>query len=579
MEGGGPAIPHVILGDSGARPFALRHLYRLVAQHRARLGVVVVLSVGGSALGLAQPYLTKLLLDTGFVPGGFPVVVRLTGLMLAAALGAALLGAATRWLYVRVSGAVLFALREAMYRHLLSLSPAYHSRARSGDLLARLDGDVAEVQRFAVDSLLALVNAVLVLVGTLALMLALSWQLAGIALLALPLEAAAVRWLRPRVERETRRVRERASDLTAFLVDTLGAVKFIQSAGAAEREALRLQGLNRSYLDDLVRLQLTTYATGAGPALLTTASVAVVLIVGGYFVTQGTMTIGTLVAFSAYLARAAPPVQTFLGVYVATQRTRVSLRRILELAAVQPAVSAPPTPVALPAAAAGELRLESVCFGYRAGEQVLRDVTVTIPAGVKVGVIGLSGTGKTTLIDLLHRHFDPAAGRILLDGVDLRSLDLAELRRRVAIVAQDTVLCGGSLAENIRYAVPEAPDAAVREAAQRAELDEVIRRLPDGLAADVGARGTALSGGERQRVAIARALLQDPLVLVLDEATSAVDSETARRIAAGIDGLFRGRTRLVITHHHELLVDADLVLELHDGRLRAIRPLMQDTGT
>ncbi len=560
-------------------PAQLRTLYRLVRPHRIALAAVIALSLLATALALVQPYLTKVLLDDGLLAGRTDVVGRVCGVMVLAALAAAATGAANRWLYLKLSGRVLFALREQVYRHLLALSPAFYSRARGGDLLARLDGDIAEIQRFAVDSLIASVNGVFALLGTLAAMATLSWRLTLLALALVPAEVLFLRRMRPWVERSTRRVRERASDITAFLVETLGAVKFIQSVRAEDREVARLTALNRSYLGELVHQQLVGFATAAGPNLLTVIGTAAVFVAGGYLVAQHALTVGALIAFSAYLTRATGPVQTLLGLYVATQRTRVSLQRVVELTRVPPAVVSPRVARDLPDSGVGELQLDDVCFGYDRGSDVLHEVHVTIPAGAKVGVTGLSGAGKTTLIDLLHRHYDPHRGHIRLDGIDLRDLDLGELRRRIAVVAQDTVLFAGSLADNIKYAAPGATDSDVRAAAARAELDEFVSGLPDGYATEVGARGTALSGGQRQRVAIARALLQAPQILVLDEATSAVDRETARRIAATVDALFAERTRLVITHHADLLADADLVLRLVDRRLVVIdRPVLEGSG-
>jgi ATP-binding cassette subfamily B protein len=228
----------------------------------------------------------------------------------------------------------------------------------------------------------------------------------------------------------------------------------------------------------------------------------------------------------------------------------------------------------LPTEARGAIRFEDVRFAYDAAAgPVLDGAGADIPAGAMVAIVGASGIGKTTLIDLLHRHYDPQGGRILLDGVDLRELDLAELRRRVAVVAQDTVLLPGTIADNIRYARPEAGDTALRRAAEQAQVDAFVREMPEGYDTQVGARGTALSGGQRQRVAIARALLQEPLVLVLDEATSAVDASAEARIAGAIAELFGDRTRLVISHRSEILADADLVLELKDGRLAPVADL------
>src|SRR5690606_38727146 len=323
-----------------------------------------------------------------------------------------------------------------------------------GDLLARLDGDVAEIQRFAVDALLAAISATVGLMCALALMLALSWMLSLIAFVLLPLEFLFLRRMRPRVEATTRALRERGSDLAAFLIERIGAMKFTQSVAAEEREAAGLDRLQGQFRRDLVRQQMTGYVTGAVPGFLTTASNALVFVIGGWLVIGGALTLGTLIAFTAYLGRATGPVQSLLGLYVAAQRALVSLRRVAELQREQPAVVSAARPRPLPARG-GAIRLEHVRFGYGAGD-VLEDADLAIRPGEKVGLIGLSGAGKTTLIDLLQRHYDPAGGRILLDGVDLRELDLAELRRRIAVVAQDTVLLKGSLLDNLRYAAPDA---------------------------------------------------------------------------------------------------------------------------
>lgn len=547
---------------------AVPWLLNFVRPHAWRLAVVVVLSLASVGLTLAQPYITKFLIDDGLMAGNLPTVIALCALLFGVGVIAALLTGVNRWQYVNTSGKILFAIRQAVYAHLQRLSPAFYARARGGDLLNRLDGDVAEVQRFAVDSLLAMVSGAIALAGALALMVLLSWQLSLLAFVLLPAEFLFLRYMRPLVERRTRAVRERASDLTAFFFDTLAAMKFIQSVAAEQREAERLAGLNRLYLSDLVRQQMTGFVAATVPGLLTSLSTAVVFVAGGYLLIKGQMTLGALIAFSVYLSRATGPVQTLLGLYVAAQRAKVSLQRVLDLMTERPVVTQPSAPRAVPADAMGEIRFEDVVFSYRDGERpILNGVNLAVPARTRTGLVGVSGAGKTTVIDLLHRHYDPQGGRILIDGIDVREMDLTALRRRVAVVAQDTVLFAGSVFDNIRYAAPTASDADIREAAALAQIDDFICRLPHGYETDVGARGTALSGGQRQRLAIARALLQDPLVLVLDEATSSIDRETEVRISEAIDRLFADRTRLVITHRPEPLSSADLVVELAAGQM------------
>ncbi|EKT4522738.1 ABC transporter ATP-binding protein [Pseudomonas putida] len=549
---------------------ALAWLYGFVRPQRRAIAVLLGLSLAASLLALAQPWLVKTLIDEGLLARDYTTLWRMAAVMIAAGLLATVLSGINRYLHTRLSGRILFALRDDLYRHLQRLSPGFYGQRRTGDILSRLDGDVAEIQRFAVDSLFSAVSSVIGLVGAVGLMLMLSWQLSLLLALLVPIEVLWLRWMRRKVEREVRSLRERSADVSSFLVETLPAMKFIQAAGQQDREAGRLERLGQGYMGQLLKVQVAEFFTQAVPGTLTSLCRACAFLVGGWWVIQGTWQLGALIAFSTYMGMAVGPVQSLLGLYVAVQRMAVSLGRVMELKQAQVAVREADNPQPMPQGP-GELRLEAVEFAH-AGRQgaVLGKVDVHIPGGLKVAVSGASGVGKSTLIDLLQRFYDPDAGRILLDGIDLRELGLSVLRRRIAVVSQDIVLFRGTLAQNLAYSTPEASLADLQRVVNLTRLDSLVQSLPLGLDGLLGERGQQLSGGQKQRIAIARALLQDPAILVLDEATSAVDEATEREVIAAIDQLFAGRTRILISHRASTLADADLHLHLHDGQLRVL---------
>ena len=547
----------------------------VVTALRPRLGLllgVLVLSCCASALSLAGPYFTKLLIDDGLLAARPDRIWPLCGLMVGAALFSVLLEGANRLCYVRVSADVLFSLRETVYRHLQGLSPTYYARTQSGEILSRLDGDVAEVQRFAVDMPLAFINACFGLLATVALMLTLSPALSLLAAVVIPLELLVLRRLRPRVEVQTRALREKSTAISAFLVETLRAMKFVQGSNSEQRDAERLTRLHGDYRITLQSSQVVNLAASGIPRVLNAMSTALVFGVGGYWVATQKLSLGSLIAFSAYLARANGPAQSLMGLYLGWQRTKVSLARVAELQQEIPAVTSPKVPTPLPDDAPGEITVENIHFAHGQENEVLRGARVFIPGGSKIVISGASGAGKSTLIDLLLRYYDPQAGRILLDGIDLRLLDLSQLRQKIAMVGQEVVLFPGSIADNLRYVKPDASDDELQDALECAHLG--LARFAQGLATPVGTGGAAISGGERQRIAIARAVLQNPAVLILDEATSAVDGVMARAIITEVDRLFAGRTRLIVTHQPQLAGLADRWLALEDGQLRVLQESM-----
>ena len=535
-----------------------------------RLAGVFLLALMATALSLVQPLLTKALIDDGILSGDRRLLMLVAAALVGVAALGVILSALNRRLYIDVSARALFDLRGRVFGHLLNLSPRFYAERRTGELMSRLDGDVAEVQRFVTDGILSVVTAVLTLGLSLAFMVMISPMLTVVALIVLPVEAAYLIWMRPRLTASSQTLREKAGDLSAYLVERLNVVKLIQAAVSQDRESQLFRHHQDDYRDSLVVQQMTAFAAGAGPQLLTSAATAAVFVMGGLAVIEGALTLGALIAFASYLARAVGPLQTFLGLYAASARAEVSLNRVLALLDAPVDVASPAQAKPFSETGQGQITFDHVSFGHDGRTPILNNVHVTFPARTKIGIVGASGSGKSSLVDLLARFQDPQEGRILLDGVDLRDLDLSALRRRIAIVAQDTILLDASLADNVRYGAPQASDAEVAEALRAAKLDELIARLPQGANTRVGERGARLSGGERQRLAIARALLADPLVLVLDEATTGIDADTERDILATMDQLFANRTRLIISHHPRTLADVDITFELADGRLTPV---------
>jgi len=530
-----------------------------------QLGLMILIGLAGSALGLVQPYVSKYLVDNALMRRDGRALIISAVLMFAATVVGFALSYVSGYGYMRVSSSMLRDMRLKVYAHLHALSPRFYSRARLGDLVSRLNGDVAEVQRISADFFLATVTNMLFLAGSLAMMIWLSWKLFVVGIVLVPFSVALFRLFQIRMNVLARNLREQSSEIGTLFVETLLGVRLVACLNSSEYELGRFRDRNSSFVSTLMRFQSTSMLARTVPGTLLTAATIAVFVYGGQQIIAGELTIGTLVAFMAYHGRLLSPVQSLLGLSASLSSAKVSLSRVLEL--LDTPVEITEQPNALPVSTIRQ-RIEFRNVTLRHDERIVLDgVSFQIPAGTFSVIVGPSGGGKSTIADIMVRLLDPDSGIVTIDGVDLRRMRLRDLRRTVVLIDQSPYLFHGTLSENIAYPNMSASRHAVEEAAHAAGLSDLIERLPQGLDTVAGERGLTLSAGERQRVAIARAFLLNPEVLILDEPSAALDSDRERELVENLRWRFSGKTLIAITHKPALTSAADHVLYIKDGRV------------
>jgi ATP-binding cassette subfamily B protein len=528
-----------------------RRALRFITPYWPRLVWVLLTGVVATSFGLIQPYISKLLIDDALLKRDFRMLVIVSGLMIAAAVGSFALNILSSYQYVRVSALVLFDMRLALYRHLQRLSPRFWAGTKLGDVVSRINNDIAEVQRVSADSLLSILSNIVFLAGSAAIMTALNPRVFLLSVAVIPVSVWALRHYQRRLVERVRAVRERSSDIGSFLLETMLGIRLVVTSSAEEREAERFRVRNQSFLEALMSMQLTSFLSGAVPGTVVTLATAALFLYGGKLVIDGALTTGSLVALMAYHLRLLAPIQNLMGLYTNLVSGGVSLVRVWELFDTRVEVIERPGAEPPPSDLHGEIEFDRVSFRHGA-DTILDNLSFRVPAGTIVAILGPSGAGKSTVADLLVRFYDPDGGVIRIDGHDLRDLPVKSVRQAIVLLDQSPYLFQASVRENISYARPEATREEIVVACKAAAIHERILALPQGYDTTMAERGQTLSAGERQRIALARALLAEPKVLVLDEPTSALDETNERAIADTLSRALAGRTAILITHRASL---------------------------
>ncbi|MHC9013862.1 ABC transporter transmembrane domain-containing protein [Stenotrophomonas bentonitica] len=548
---------------------SLNTLWPFVRRHGGLFSAWLVALAVSSVATLSLPVAVRQMIDHGFNSGG--QINKAFALLFLVAVVLALATAA-RFFFVSLLGEKVVAdLRSRLYAHLITLGAGFHDRSRSGELVSRLTAD-SELLRSVIGSTMSVaLRSSVTVIGSLVMLFVTSphlaaWSLVGIPLAVLPIIIGA-----RRLRSIARASQDRIADANSLASETLGAVRTVQAHAREPYE----RGRFNAALSDAIgaarrRIRAQSIVTASAIVLVFGAIVGV-LWLGAHEVIDGNMSAGTLGQFVLYALIGGGSVGALAEVWNELQRASGGMGRIAELLQEEVEITAPANPTALPQPLRGEIRFEEVVFHYpqRPDTAALDHVNLHVRPGETVALVGPSGAGKSTILSMLLRFHDPAAGRILVDGVDLRQVDPAQLREQLALVPQQPTLFASSAFENIRYGRLDATDEEVQRAAEAAEADEFLRALPEGYASELGERGARLSGGQQQRIAIARALLKNAPILLLDEATSALDAQSERAVQQALERLMAGRTTLVIAHRLATVLKADRIVVMDHGRIVA----------
>ncbi|WP_198041518.1 ABC transporter ATP-binding protein [Micromonospora chokoriensis] len=554
-----------------ARQVSLRRIGRLFTPHRPALAAVTAIIVISSIVAMATPFLLRTVIDRALPQGDVTLLVWLVLGMVAVAAVTSALGVVQTWISTQVGQRVMHRLRTDVFSHLQRQSLGFFTRTRTGEVQSRITNDIGGMQSVVTSTATAVAANLTTVVATAVAMVALSWQLSLVSLVVLP---PAI-WLTRRVARMRREItaqRQRElADLNVTVEEglSISGVQLAKTLGTGPALIDRFTASSERLVDLELRSELAGRWRMASMSIIFAAVPAVIYLAAGLPGTAGTLSIGTLVAFTALQGGLFRPLMGLLNVGVSLTASLALFARIFEYLDLPVDVADPTEPINLdPTRVRGHLRLEDVTFGYPGSDTAaLAGITLDVPAGTSLALVGETGSGKSTLAGLVSRLHDPTAGRITVDGVDLRDLRLADLATIVGVVSQETYLLHTTVRENLRYARPEATDTEIEDAARAAQIHDLIAGLPDGYDTMVGSRGHRFSGGEKQRLAIARTLLRDPRILVLDEATSALDTETERAVQRAFDVLAEGRTTITIAHRLSTVRDADQIAVLDHGRI------------
>ncbi len=556
-------------GNSGGKPFDRRVLLRLLAflkPHWRRLLLALVVTLITSGLSLLAPYLIKVAIDTDISGGNVAGLLRTAGLLLLTFIALFFFTWAQQYQLSWVGQRVLATMRDQLFRHLQELHLGYHDTHIVGVTISRVISDVSVINDLLSQGLVTLVGDVLVLLGIVAIMLSMSAPLALLAFAVLPLMLLATWLFTRRAQSAFRETRARVAAVIGGLAEDITGMRVIQAFAQESASEERFDEVNAASRDANIGAMNLSFIFLPSVELISMLATAMVLWFGGRAVAAGDLTLGVVVAFLAYVTRFFQPIQELSQLYTTMQAAMAGGERVLELLDSEPAVRDPRDGAIMPEIR-GEIEFRDVSFAYQPGQPVLHDVNLHILPGQTVALVGPTGAGKTSLANLVARFYDVTEGAVLIDGRDVRSVTQASLRGQFGLAPQDAFLFGGTVAENIRFSRPGASDEEVEQAARLANAHAFVMRLPAGYQTEVWEGGVNLSAGERQLISIARAALANPRILILDEATSSVDTVTELLIQEALERLLSNRTALVIAHRLSTIRRADLICVVSEGRI------------